>query len=57
MIKLTNNIQEVIIMKNDKDKKNVVEKYNPTLTDINRAAERREFIDPEKGPEKKGKKR
>jgi hypothetical protein len=47
----------VIIMKNDKDKKNVVRKYNPTLTDINRAAERQEFIDPEKGPENKGKKR
>lgn len=44
-------------MKNKKDKKNVVQKNNPTLTDINRAAERREFIDPEKGPENKGKKR
>ncbi|HYF83793.1 MAG TPA: hypothetical protein VEB00_12285 [Clostridia bacterium] len=44
-------------MKNDNNKKNVIRKHNPTLTDINRAAERQEFIDPEKGPENKGKKR
>ena len=44
-------------MKNDKNKNNVIKKDNPTLNDLNRAAERQEFIDPEKGPENKGKKR
>jgi hypothetical protein len=56
MIKHTNNIREVIIMKDDKNKDNVIRKHNPTLSDINKAAERQEFIDPEKGPENKGKK-
>lgn len=46
-------------MKKDenKNKNNVIKEYNPTLSDLNKAAERQEFIDPEKGPEKKGRKR
>lgn len=44
-------------MKKDKNKGNVIKEHNPTLRDLNRAAERQEFIDPEKGPEHKGKKR
>ena len=43
-------------MKKDKSK-NIIREYNPTLGDINKAAERQEFADPEKGPEKKGNKR
>jgi hypothetical protein len=57
MTKHTNNIDEVIMMKNEKHVKNVMTKHNPTLSDLNKAAERQEFIDPEKGPENKGKKR
>ena len=57
MYKHTNNNKEVIIMKNEKNRDNIVKKYNPTLSDLNKAAERQEFIDPEKGPENKGKKR
>lgn len=44
-------------MKNEKNRNNVIKKHNPTLSDLNKAAERQEFIDPEKGPENKGKKR
>jgi len=55
--KPTNNNDEVIIMSKDKNTNNVIRKHNPTLSDINKAAERQEFIDPEKGPENKGKKR
>lgn len=43
-------------MKNDKKDNNVIRKHYPTLSDLNKAAERQEFIDPEKGPEKKGRK-
>jgi hypothetical protein len=50
---LTNNNREVIIMKKDKNKKNTVKEYNPTLSDVNKAKERQELIDPNKGPEKK----
>jgi hypothetical protein len=57
MIRHTNNIDEVIIMKNERNTGNVIKKHNPTLSDLNKAAERQEFIDPEKGPENKGKKR
>jgi hypothetical protein len=57
IIKLTNNTQEVMIMKNNKNKNNVIRKHDPTLSDLNKAAERQEFIDPEKGPENNGRKR
>lgn len=43
-------------MDDKKGKNKAVKKYNPTLHDVNRARERQEFIDPEKGPENKGKK-
>ncbi len=43
-------------MKSEKNKNNTARKYNPTLSDLNKTAERQEFIDPEKGPEKKGRK-
>lgn len=57
MLKHTNTTGEVIKMKNEKNRNNVIKKHNPTLSDLNKAAERQEFIDPEKGPENKGKKR
>jgi len=57
MIMPTNNTEEVILMKDGKNKNNIVKKHNPTLSDLNKAAERQEFIDPEKGPENKGRKR
>lgn len=44
-------------MKKTKNKNNVIKEYNPTLSDINKAAERQEFIDPEEGPKNKGKQR
>lgn len=57
MTGLANNTDEVTAMKKGKNKNNLVKEYNPTLSDLNKAAERQEFIDPEKGPENKGKKR
>jgi hypothetical protein len=41
-------------MKGKKGKDKTAKKYNPTLHDVNRARERQEFIDPEMGPENKG---
>lgn len=43
-------------MKDKKEKNQGMDKYNPTLHDVNRARERQEVIDPEKGPENKGRK-
>ncbi|MBB6214264.1 hypothetical protein HNQ80_000333 [Anaerosolibacter carboniphilus] len=43
-------------MKKKKDKMASADLYNPTLTDVNRARERQEIIDPEKGPENKKRK-
>lgn len=43
-------------MKKKKDEAVRDELYNPKLTDVNRARERQEIIDPEKGPENKKRK-
>lgn len=46
------------MMKENKNKVATVKSDNPTtLHDVNRARERKEFIDPEKGPENKGENR
>jgi hypothetical protein len=44
-------------MKGKKERKGALKSDNPTtLHDVNKARERQEFIDAEKGPENKGKK-
>lgn len=44
-------------MKGKKDRKGILKSDSPTtLHDVNKARERQEFIDPEKGSENKGRK-